>query len=79
MTVNVSFYVIAALALHEKSHSLYGRIMLIADHHVKKNCIYIYRYMFTWTGSKKGFKRNVKQKNLNLICSVSFKKNCTAC
>ena len=46
MTVNVSFYLIAILALHVKCHSLQERDvlgnMLIVDHHVKKIFMYIY-------------------------------------
>ena len=40
MTANVSFYLIAILALRVKSHSLLERNVLIVDCHVKK--IYIY-------------------------------------
>ena len=46
MTANVSFYLIAILALHVKCHSLQERNalgnVLIIDYHVKK---YIYRYI----------------------------------
>ena len=48
MTANVSFYLIAILALHVKCHSLQERDvlgnMLIVDHHVKKKkkCMYIF-------------------------------------
>ena len=42
----VSFYLIAILALREKSHSLQERNVLgnvlIVDHHVKKTVIYIH-------------------------------------
>ena len=43
---NVSFYLIAILALHVKCHSLQEKSVpgnvLIVDHHVKKNFMYIY-------------------------------------
>ena len=43
---NVSFYLIAILALHVKCHSLQERSVpgnvLIVDHHVKKNIMFIY-------------------------------------
>ena len=43
---NVSFYLIAILALHVKCHSLQERSVpgnvLIVDHHVKNNFMYIY-------------------------------------
>ena len=43
---NVSFYLIAILALHVKCHSLQERNVLgnvlIVDHHVKKKIMYIY-------------------------------------
>ena len=74
MTANVSFYVIAILALRVKSpHSLQERNVLgnvlIVDHHVKKYYIMI----FTRT-VREAFQRNIRQKqNLNLICFVSFK------
>ena len=74
MTANVSFYVIAILALRVKSpHSLQEgsvlRNVLIVDHHVKKYYIII----FTRT-VREAFQRNIRQKqNLKLICFVSFK------
>ena len=53
VTANVSFYLIAILALHVKCHSLKERNvlgnMLIVDHHVKKK---IYVYIFTRTVRK---------------------------
>ena len=55
---NVSFYLIAILALHVKCHSLQEKSVLgnvlIVDHHVKKNFMFIY---------------SLRQ----LICFVSFK------
>ena len=50
MTANVSFNLIAILALRVRSHSLPERIVLIADHHVKIMYIYIYLIAFakTW-------------------------------
>ena len=46
MTANVSFYLIGILAHCVKSHSLQERNILwnvlIVDHHVKKNIIYIH-------------------------------------
>ena len=55
---NVSFYLIAILALHVKCHSLQERSVpgnvLIVDHHIKKKFMYIY---------------SIGQ----LICFVSFK------
>ena len=45
MTANVSFYLIVILALYVKYHSLQERDVpgnvLIADHHGKKNYVYI--------------------------------------
>ena len=55
---NVSFYLIAILALHVKCHSLQEKSVpenvLIVDHHAKKNFMFIY---------------SLRQ----LICFVSFK------
>ena len=45
MTANVSFYLIAILALGVKSHFLQERNVLIVDCQVKKIHIYIYIYM----------------------------------
>ena len=54
MTANVSFYVIAILALHVKCHSLQERDVLgntlIVDHHIKKKIMYM--YIFTRTVRK---------------------------
>ena len=55
---NVSFYLIAILALHVKCHSLQERSVpgnvLIEDHHIQKNFMHIYSLG-------------------QLICFVSFK------
>ena len=57
---NVSFYLIAILALHVKCHSLQERSVpgnvLIVDHHVKKKIMYKIIYLLG-----------------QLICFVSFK------
>ena len=54
MTANVSFYVIAILALHMKCHSLQERDVLgntlIVDHHIKKK--FMYMHIFTRTVRK---------------------------
>ena len=44
---NVSFYLIAILALHVKSHSLQersvlGNVLIFVDQHIKKKVMYIF-------------------------------------
>ena len=75
MTANVSFYLIAILAQLVKSCSSQERNVLwnvlIVDHHVKKNCNYIYSL-----GQLKRLYNAISDKNKteNLsICFVSFK------